>query len=84
MNKLIGFNLKSLRISRGVTQKKLADILGITFQQVQKYEMGTNRISAERLWTISQFFSVPMEEFFRKENYSVEFLANIFEGHLND
>jgi transcriptional regulator with XRE-family HTH domain len=48
----------------GMSQTKLGDALGLTFQQVQKYEKGTNRISASRLQQISETFQVPVEFFF--------------------
>ncbi len=48
----------------GLTQEKLGDALGLTFQQVQKYERGTNRIGASRLFHLSQLLSVPVSFFF--------------------
>jgi transcriptional regulator with XRE-family HTH domain len=52
------------RLMLGMSQAKLGDALVITFQQVQKYEKGTNRISASRLQHISETFQVPVEFFF--------------------
>jgi transcriptional regulator with XRE-family HTH domain len=52
------------RIMLGISQEKLGDALGITFQQVQKYEKGTNRISASRLQHISHVLQVPIPFFF--------------------
>jgi transcriptional regulator with XRE-family HTH domain len=52
------------RLMLGLSQTKLADALGLTFQQVQKYEKGTNRISASRLQGISQILQVPVFFFF--------------------
>jgi transcriptional regulator with XRE-family HTH domain len=52
------------RLMLGVSQTKLADALGLTFQQVQKYEKGANRISASRLPQISEFLQVPIPFFF--------------------
>ena len=49
---------------RNVTQTQLADAIGITFQQIQKYEHGTNRISAGKLLQVAHFLSVPIEVFF--------------------
>lgn len=54
-------------MARGVSQTELADKLGITFQQVQKYENGANRISAGRLGRVALFFSVPVQSFFPEE-----------------
>ncbi|MEL7414610.1 MAG: helix-turn-helix domain-containing protein, partial [Pseudomonadota bacterium] len=48
----------------GMTQQKLAELIGIKFQQVQKYETGTNRVSASRLWDISHAMDVPVSFFF--------------------
>jgi transcriptional regulator with XRE-family HTH domain len=48
----------------GISQTKLGDALGLTFQQIQKYENGSNRISASRLFEISQILSVEPEFFF--------------------
>ena len=64
----VGERLKSRRSLLSMSQEKLADAVGITFQQVQKYERGTNRVSASRLWQFSKVLSVPISYFF--ENYS--------------
>jgi transcriptional regulator with XRE-family HTH domain len=52
------------RLMLGLSQTKLADALGLTFQQVQKYEKGTNRIGGSRLQHISQILQVPVAFFF--------------------
>jgi len=52
------------RMMLGRSQSQLGEALGLTFQQVQKYEKGTNRISASRLQQISETFQVPIEFFF--------------------
>jgi transcriptional regulator with XRE-family HTH domain len=62
----VGARLKFKRQLMNVSQTKLADHLGITFQQVQKYEKGTNRISASRLLMISDFFGVVPNFFFEQ------------------
>jgi len=49
----VGQNIRSMRVVRGMSQEKLAEGLGITFQQVQKYEKGTNRVSASKLQQIA-------------------------------
>ncbi len=61
----VGSRIHELRILKGWSQNKLASMLGITFQQIQKYEKGTNRISASRLWYISQLTGVSIDYFFR-------------------
>jgi transcriptional regulator with XRE-family HTH domain len=48
----------------GLSQERLAEALGLTFQQVQKYERGSNRISASKLYEIAKFLSVPVSYFF--------------------
>ena len=64
VEKHIGQQLKMLRISNKMSQKALADKLGVTYQQVQKYEMGTNRISVARVWQFCRIFSVTPDYLF--------------------
>jgi transcriptional regulator with XRE-family HTH domain len=54
------------RLMLGMSQEKLADQLGLTFQQVQKYEKGTNRISASRLQHVCHILDVPVSFFFEQ------------------
>ena len=61
----VGARLRQRRSLMQVTQESLANALGITFQQVQKYENGTNRISAARLYDISKLLDVSPEFFFK-------------------
>ncbi len=60
----VGARLRQRRTLLGMNQTKLGDAIGVTFQQVQKYENGTNRISASRLFALSRVFDVPVEYFF--------------------
>ncbi len=60
----VGKRIRERRVSLGMSQEKLGEYLGLTFQQIQKYEKGANRISASKLWTISHLFDVPIEWFF--------------------
>ena len=60
----VGTQVRARRILLGLSQEKLAEGLGITFQQVQKYERGSNRISASRLYNIAQLLDVPITYFF--------------------
>jgi transcriptional regulator with XRE-family HTH domain len=62
----VGKRLRMRRLMLGLSQTKIADALGLTFQQVQKYEKGANRIGASRLRHLSQILQVP-EEFFFEE-----------------
>ena len=60
----VGKRVRLRRTLLGVSQEQLGVELNITFQQVQKYERGANRISASRLWDISQILDVPISYFF--------------------
>lgn len=62
----VGSRLKLRRTMLGMTQEKLGDRLGVTFQQVQKYEKGTNRIGASRLQEISEILETPVSFFFEE------------------
>ncbi len=59
----LGRKVREFREFRGISQQKLAEHLGVSFQQIQKYETGTNRISAVNLWRIADVFGVPIEDF---------------------
>lgn len=60
----IGGKLRELRKLRGITQTEIADFLNLTFQQVQKYEKGTNRMSAGTVKVLADFLGVDVLEFF--------------------
>lgn len=60
----VGTRVRLRRMTLGMSQGALAQAVGVTFQQVQKYEAGTNRISASRLQGIAQALNVPMSYFF--------------------
>jgi transcriptional regulator with XRE-family HTH domain len=60
----VGSRVRLRRMMLGMSQEKLGDQLGITFQQIQKYEKGTNRIGASRLQHIARVLSVPISFFF--------------------
>ncbi len=70
----VGARVRMRRTLLGMTQTSLGEAIGLTFQQVQKYEKGTNRISASRLFELSRLFDVPVEFFF--EEMPVEVAAN--------
>jgi len=59
VNKIVGLNIRDQRVKRKWTQTQLAEKLGITFQQIGKYEKGQNGLSASRLLQISKQFDVP-------------------------
>lgn len=60
----VGQRLRHRRWLVGMTQQQLANAVGIKFQQIQKYESGANRISASRLWDLSNALDVPVSFFF--------------------
>jgi len=72
VDKFVGEKLKQLRTMKGFTQEKLAQSVGITFQQIQKYERGTNRIGASRLFDFSKVLKVPVGSFFDGANRAIE------------
>lgn len=64
INILLGKRLRSRRRLLGLSQKDLADAVGIRFQQIQKYECAGNSLKASRLWQLSQVLQVPVSYFF--------------------
>ena len=64
IDKHVGSRVRMRRMMLSMSQEKLGDALGLTFQQVQKYEKGTNRIGASRLQQISTILQVPVAFFF--------------------
>ncbi|HEY4920851.1 MAG TPA: helix-turn-helix transcriptional regulator [Xanthobacteraceae bacterium] len=87
----IGKRVRTLRLQRGLSQSDLGALISVTFQQVQKYEKGTNRISAGRLQRIAEVLSVPVSFFFdgpddgrkhSKSSVDVEFSFLQTEGAL--
>jgi len=62
----LGKRLRMKRLSLGLTQTKVAQAINVTFQQIQKYEKGTNGVSSSRLMQISQFLKVPITFFYEE------------------
>ena len=82
-NKHLGNKLKLRRLALGLTQTKIAKAINVTFQQIQKYEKGTNGVSSIRLLQLSNYLKVPINYFF--EDYP-DYLINVEkakEGHFN-
>jgi transcriptional regulator with XRE-family HTH domain len=73
----VGSRIRLRRTLMGMSQTALADSVGLTFQQIQKYEKGGNRVSASRLWQFGQVLDVPVSFFF--DDMPAELLAN--RGH---
>ena len=70
VDKHVGKRLRTRRSLLGISQEKLAEAVGVTFQQIQKYERGTNRVSAGRLLRFSEVLNVPINYFYEEMNGS--------------
>ena len=68
----VGGRLRQRRTLLGLSQEKIAEATGITFQQIQKYERGTNRMSASRLFQLSKVLDVSISYFFEKFNENID------------
>jgi transcriptional regulator with XRE-family HTH domain len=95
-NKHLGAKLRTRRLALGLTQTKVAQAINVTFQQIQKYEKGTNGISSLRIMQLSTFLKVPVVYFFEDypdyssslseidkvepEDLNYSFLAKLFAG----
>ena len=82
-NMHLGNKLKLRRLALGLTQTKVAKAISVTFQQIQKYEKGTNGVSSIRLLQLANYLKVPVNYFF--EDFS-EYQINVErtqEGHMN-
>ena len=91
-NRHLGAKLRVRRLSLGLTQTKVAQAINVTFQQIQKYEKGTNGISSLRIMQLANFLKVPVVYFYegfasyegenvgneRIENLNYSFLAKLF------
>ena len=64
LDAMVGAKIRVLRVSRGLSQSDLADKIGVTFQQVQKYEKGANRVGASRLSQIANVLGISVGELF--------------------
>ena len=92
-NTHLGAQLRMRRLALGLTQTKVAQAINVTFQQIQKYEKGTNGISSWRIMQLSNFLKVPVTYFFElfpgysgivksteDEDLNYSFLAKLFSG----
>ena len=73
-NRHLGAKLRMRRLALGLTQTKVAQAINVTFQQIQKYEKGTNGVSSIRLLQLSNYLKVPINYFF--EDFS-DYLINV-------
>ncbi|MBY6066974.1 helix-turn-helix domain-containing protein [Leisingera aquaemixtae] len=83
----VGKRIRHRRWLIGMTQQQLAEQVGIKFQQIQKYETGANRVSASRLWDISDALEVPVSFFFeglQEEGKSPAEKASVPEDLMGD
>ena len=76
----LGKKLRMRRLSLGLTQTKVAEAINVTFQQIQKYEKGTNGVSSNRLMQLSQFLKVPITYFYEDYKDFKESKSNIDEN----
>ena len=94
----LGKKLRMRRLSLGLTQTKVALAINVTFQQIQKYEKGTNGVSSSRLMQLSQFLKIPITYFYEdykdykdikstndtSEDLNYSFLTKIFSNLSRD
>jgi transcriptional regulator with XRE-family HTH domain len=78
VDRKLGQRVRSRRLEIGMSQERLAELLGVTFQQVQKYEKGVNRIAASRLFDIAGALEMPVARFF--EGIAGKGAAGVAEG----
>ncbi len=64
IDRLVGRQLRRRRLELGLSQLRVAEAIGVTFQQIQKYERGSNRVVASRLYDLANVLHVPLEYFF--------------------
>lgn len=76
----VGNRIRLRRTLLGISQEKLASLLGLTFQQIQKYEKGVNRVGASRLWDISKILETSISFFYEDINNTIEQEHSSIEG----
>jgi len=80
VDKYVGSRVRMRRIMLGMSQEKLGEALGLTFQQIQKYEKGTNRVSASRIQQISEILQVPVSFLFEGGPSGIASINGFSEG----
>jgi transcriptional regulator with XRE-family HTH domain len=80
----VGGRIRLRRTLLGMSQERLGEALGLTFQQVQKYERGTNRVGASRLWDLSRVLDVPVSFFYEDMSEDVAGKSPRLIGGLRD
>lgn len=84
IDKQISERIRSKRLLQGLTQKELADELGVSVRQIQKYENSINRISSGKLFILSKLLSVPLEYFFVDLEEEIDLEATLSENFLSN
>lgn len=82
VDKKVGQRVRSRRLEIGMSQERLAEMLGVTFQQVQKYEKGVNRIAVSRLLDIANALELPASRFF--DGLETRGVAEAREAYVDD
>ena len=82
-NQHLGSKLKLRRLALGLTQTKVAKAINVTFQQIQKYEKGTNGVSSIRLLQLSNYLKVPISYFFEDFPIYLQSAEKMKDSHLN-
>lgn len=80
VDKYVGSRVRMRRIMLGMSQEKLGEALGLTFQQIQKYEKGTNRVGASRIQQIAEVLQIPVSFLFEGGPTSLPGKENFGEG----
>ena len=80
INKIVGRRIRERRRTQNISQKELAEKIGIAYQQLQKYETGANQVSSGRLFTIAKTLQVPVESFFPPSCLMEEIEKKIYFG----
>ena len=83
-NKHLGKKLRIRRLSLGLTQTKVAQAINVTFQQIQKYEKGTNGVSSNRLMQLASFLKVPIIYFFEDYREFKDINGSDLSGESNE
>ncbi len=78
VDRLVGIRITALRKARGMSQTALGNAVGVTFQQVQKYEKGQNRVGAGRLREIARLLEVPVSAFFEESESRANTQEDVF------
>ncbi len=79
----IGQKLRKIRIMAGMSQEKVGELVGVSLQQIRKYEVGISRVSASRLYELSQVFDKPINSFFDDYVFDPDFHNTEFKSEAD-